>query len=54
MRYAEPKILKSCRAISLIQQVGSPWNSEKTCDIFLDAAIPYPAFCTPNAYEADE
>jgi len=54
MRYIEPKVLRNGVAVSLIRQVQNPWSNDKTCDMYLDGAVPFPAYCTINAYEADE
>ncbi len=54
MRYVKPKILRTCCAISVIQQILWTSPSDKTCGIFLDATYPDAVFCTFFAYEADE
>jgi hypothetical protein len=52
MRYTEPKILATHRAIGAIQMVEST-NPIKPPQDFLDHA-PQPVQCSETAYQADE
>ena len=55
MRYTKPKILRTIKAVCLIEEINQSSSATyKYCDIYLDAAVPFPVFCTLAAYNADE